>query len=79
MTMGVKTRKRLNNAAINLLAVRQGRYREALDAWQQAAREHHPHGSALFPYVQKSLDKLGRYSEIGLYPSVEDQPATTSH
>lgn len=58
---------------------RQGRYREALDAWQQAAREHHPHGSPLFPYVQKSLDKLGRYSEIGLYPPVQDQPATTSH
>lgn len=58
---------------------RLGRYREALDAWQQAAGEHRPHGSALFRYVQKSLDKLGRYSEIGLYPSIEDQPATTSH
>jgi tetratricopeptide (TPR) repeat protein len=45
-----------------------GLYRQALDAWQQAAREHHPHGHSLYEYVQKSLDKLCRYSELGLEP-----------
>ncbi len=42
-----------------------GDYRQAVGAWQQAAREHHAFGDVLFPYVQKSLDKLGRYSELG--------------
>lgn len=43
-----------------------GKYRPAIQAWQEAAREHHPIGEDLFTYVQMSLDKLGRYSEIGL-------------
>jgi tetratricopeptide (TPR) repeat protein len=43
-----------------------GRFRDALAAWQCAASEHHSHGSELFTFVQKSLDKLSRYSELGL-------------
>jgi tetratricopeptide (TPR) repeat protein len=43
-----------------------GRYRKALHAWYEAAREHHPHGELLFEFVQKALDKLSRYSEVGL-------------
>jgi tetratricopeptide (TPR) repeat protein len=43
-----------------------GQYQRAIKAWREAASEHHPHGQELFPYVQKSLDKLSRYSELGL-------------
>jgi tetratricopeptide (TPR) repeat protein len=43
-----------------------GSYPEALAAWQSAAKEHHPYGDALFEFVQKALDKLSRYSELGL-------------
>jgi tetratricopeptide (TPR) repeat protein len=46
----------------------QGKYGEALEAWLQAAGEHHEYGTPRFVFVQKALDKLGRYSEIGLYP-----------
>ncbi|HVO69486.1 MAG TPA: DUF5107 domain-containing protein [Aggregatilineaceae bacterium] len=42
-----------------------GRFDEALAAWSAAAREHHPHGSPLFPFIQMALDKLNRYSELG--------------
>ena len=42
-----------------------GDYRQAVRAWQDAAREHHKFGDELFPYLQMSLDKLGRYSELG--------------
>lgn len=42
-----------------------GKYRLAIEAWQESAREHHPLGEDLFTYVQMSLDKLGRYSELG--------------
>ena len=44
-----------------------GRFQEALSAWKQATCEHHPHGSELFPYLQMSLDKLNRYSEIRFF------------
>lgn len=43
-----------------------GNYSEGLAAWQSAAKEHHPYGDALFEFVQKALDKLSRYSELGL-------------
>jgi tetratricopeptide (TPR) repeat protein len=43
-----------------------GRFPEALAAWHTAASEHHPHGHELFAYVQMALDKLSRYSELGL-------------
>jgi tetratricopeptide (TPR) repeat protein len=43
-----------------------GKYRQAIKAWREAASEHHLHGKELFAYVQKSLDKLSRYSEVGL-------------
>jgi tetratricopeptide (TPR) repeat protein len=42
-----------------------GRFQEALSSWRSAASEHHPHGAELFQYVQMSLDKLSRYSELG--------------
>ncbi len=42
-----------------------GNYRQAVHAWQKAASEHHSFGDELFPYLQMSLDKLGRYSELG--------------
>jgi tetratricopeptide (TPR) repeat protein len=43
-----------------------GRFQEALQAWRNAAGEHHAHGSPLYEYVQMALDKLSRYSELGL-------------
>ena len=43
-----------------------GQHRSALRAWREAACEHHPHEKELFVYVQRSLDKLSRYSELGL-------------
>jgi tetratricopeptide (TPR) repeat protein len=43
-----------------------GRYSRAIQAWREAASEHHSHGTKLFPYVQMALDKLCRYSELGL-------------
>lgn len=42
-----------------------GDYSRAVVAWQEAAREHHAFGEELFQYIQKSLDKLGRYNELG--------------
>jgi tetratricopeptide (TPR) repeat protein len=42
-----------------------GDYRQAVQAWGEAASEHHVYGNDLFPYLQKSLDKLSRYSELG--------------
>jgi tetratricopeptide (TPR) repeat protein len=42
-----------------------GDYRQAVRAWQEAASEHHAFGEQLYPYLQKSLDKLGRFSELG--------------
>ena len=43
-----------------------GRLDEALECWWEGACEHHNPGEALFQFVQMSLDKLGRYSELGL-------------
>ena len=43
-----------------------GKYPKAIKAWREAASEHHPHGKELFTYVQMALDKLSRYSELGL-------------
>jgi tetratricopeptide (TPR) repeat protein len=43
-----------------------GRFQEALLAWRNAAGEHHPHGDPSYEYVQMALDKLSRYSELGL-------------
>ena len=42
-----------------------GNYRKAISAWQKAAAEHHKFGDDLYRYVQMSLDKIGRYSELG--------------
>ncbi len=42
-----------------------GNYAEAVYNWKEAAKEHHPYFDELYEFVQKSLDKLGRYSEIG--------------
>ena len=44
-----------------------GNFDEAVRAWKQAASEHHSSTKDLFKYVQMSLDKLGRYAELG-YP-----------
>jgi tetratricopeptide (TPR) repeat protein len=43
-----------------------GKYSEAIKAWREATNEHHSHGKELFAYVQMALDKLSRYSELGL-------------
>ena len=51
---------------LGLACEKLGRFRQALEAFSCAAGEHHPHGSELYPYVQMALDKLSRYSEIGL-------------
>jgi tetratricopeptide (TPR) repeat protein len=44
---------------------KQGNYRQAINAWREAAQEHHKFGTDQFQYFQMSLDKLGRYSELG--------------
>jgi tetratricopeptide (TPR) repeat protein len=43
-----------------------GKYQLAIGAWREAASEHHAHGKELYPYIQMALDKLSRYSELGL-------------
>jgi tetratricopeptide (TPR) repeat protein len=43
-----------------------GQYRLAINAWKEAASEHHAHGTDLYPYIQMALDKLSRYSELGM-------------
>lgn len=43
-----------------------GQYQEALKAWYCAAREFHPSNSADYLFVEKALDKINRYSELGL-------------
>jgi tetratricopeptide (TPR) repeat protein len=43
-----------------------GKYSKAIKAWHEAANEHHSHGKELFAYVQMALDKLSRYSELGM-------------
>ncbi len=42
-----------------------GRFDEAIAVWQQAAEEHHFEGTPFYPFIQKSLDKLGHYHELG--------------
>jgi tetratricopeptide (TPR) repeat protein len=42
-----------------------GKFTDAIAAWREAASEHHVFGSDLYEFVQMSLDKLGRYSELG--------------
>lgn len=42
-----------------------GKFDMAIKTWREAASEHHEKGHELFPFVQKSLDKLSRYSELG--------------
>jgi tetratricopeptide (TPR) repeat protein len=43
-----------------------GKYRLAIRAWHEAASEHHPHGKELYSFIQMALDKLNRYSELGM-------------
>ena len=43
-----------------------GKYSLAIRAWREAASEYHAHGKELYPYIQMALDKLSRYSELGL-------------
>ncbi len=43
-----------------------GKYPEAIESWQDASSEHHLSGEELFKFVQMSLDKVNRYSELGL-------------
>jgi tetratricopeptide (TPR) repeat protein len=68
--LGVGAPTTLNQADIyyhlGLAYERLGRYSEALEAWRNAAAEHHAHGTQLFEFIQKALDKLSRYSELGL-------------
>jgi tetratricopeptide (TPR) repeat protein len=49
-----------------------GKYKQAILSWQEAAEEHHDFGDELYPYIQKSLDKLGRYSELGFHSPTKD-------
>jgi tetratricopeptide (TPR) repeat protein len=42
-----------------------GRYSEAIEAWKKAGSEHHAEGEELYKFVLFSLDKLGRYSDLG--------------
>jgi tetratricopeptide (TPR) repeat protein len=51
---------------IGLAYEKLGKYPQAIKAWREAASEHHPHGNELFIHVQRALDKLSRYSELGL-------------
>lgn len=43
-----------------------GRFSDALKVWKESASEYHHSGDDLFQYVQLSLDKLSRYSELGM-------------
>jgi tetratricopeptide (TPR) repeat protein len=43
-----------------------GQYQNAIRAWHEAASEHHSRGQELFNDVQMALDKISRYSELGL-------------
>jgi tetratricopeptide (TPR) repeat protein len=43
----------------------QGNYPQAIHSWRAAAKEHQKFGTDQFQYFQMSLDKLGRYSELG--------------
>jgi tetratricopeptide (TPR) repeat protein len=43
-----------------------GKYQLAIKAWLEATGEYHSHGTELFKYAQMALDKLSRYSELGL-------------
>jgi tetratricopeptide (TPR) repeat protein len=43
-----------------------GFYKKALNAWHHAASEHHAHNTTMYEFVQKALDKLSRYSELGI-------------
>ncbi|WP_322807199.1 DUF5107 domain-containing protein [Thermanaerothrix sp.] len=63
---------------LGLAYERIGRYQDALDAWYCAAKEYHPSHSALYPYVESALDKINRYTELGLEPS-ESVRITQSH
>ena len=51
---------------LGLVYEKLGKYAQAIKAWREAASEHHPHAKELFTYVQMALDKLSRYSELGL-------------
>jgi tetratricopeptide (TPR) repeat protein len=42
-----------------------GRYGDAISAWKTAGSEHHAYGEDLYEFVLLSLDKLGRYSDLG--------------
>jgi tetratricopeptide (TPR) repeat protein len=44
-----------------------GEYHHAITSWQEAAKEHHSFGDELYEFVQMSLDKLSRYSELGFH------------
>ena len=44
-----------------------GKYQHAIRSWTEAAEEAHNYGDELYSYVEKSLDKLGRYSELGFH------------
>jgi tetratricopeptide (TPR) repeat protein len=68
--LGVGKPTTLNQAQVyynlGLAHEKLGHFREALAAWHCAASEHHPHGTELYEYVHKALDKLSRYSELGM-------------
>ena len=51
---------------LGLAYEKQGKYQLAIKAWLEAASEQHPHGNDLYKYVQMALDKVSRYSELGL-------------
>lgn len=42
-----------------------GQIDEAIASWRESAGEIHIQGSDLYPFIQKSLDKLNVYSELG--------------
>ncbi|MGB9800237.1 MAG: DUF5107 domain-containing protein [Thermanaerothrix sp.] len=56
-----------------------GRYQEALDAWYCAAKEYHPSHSEFYPYVEYALDKINRYTELGLEPSEANRKNQSHH
>ncbi len=64
---------------LGLAYERIGCYQEALDAWYCAAKEYHPSHSELYPYVEYALDKINRYTELGLEPSESTRKNQTHH
>lgn len=51
---------------LGLVYEKLGRFQDALMVWKESASEFHQMDDDLFKYIQMSLDKMSRYSELGM-------------